>query len=453
MKQLIISSMLLFATQWVIGQNIDKLPKINKIVTNDQTSVMIEADQGDARITYDGGDGSKPYRVKEGVLYIDGPNSVSVGVSNLNQLEANDASTVVVSGGMSKGFEAIGKDAATINISGNLDKVVVQSNDASTINLTGSCSSLNVVSNDASSVNAGDMKAEYVVAKSYDVASVTVNGKKNIDTQINDQSNIEILKEAITEMDDSMSITEREIEIENDGDVYMDEGDLQFGKDMEKWSKKKLKWRPDQRVWSGIELSMVGLTDELFGFDVAEADKLWKIEQPSLSIHLNLFEEKFKLGTEYVKFVTGLGFQWDILRLKEDVNLVNTKDNVTAVLSGFDGELEKNTLVLGQIQVPLLLNFNTNPGKKRNFHIDAGVVVGYRFKQRQKQEISTTYKVDIESKVKSQFHQNPFDFSGTVRLGVGSWSVFGMYDLATLYKKNEGPQFNVWNIGVTVIPF
>ena len=455
MKQLIISSMLMFVMQWAIGQqSIDKLPKINKVVANDQSTVNISGDNGEASISYDKGEG-KPYRVKEGVLYIDGASSVELTISNLSQIEANDASSVNIGGGMSKGFEAIGKDASTLNIEGNLDKVVVQGHDAATVNLSGSCSSLNVTSNDASSVNAGGMKADYVVAKSYDASSVTVNGQKNIDTQINDQSNIEILKGANAEGDEGIAITENEVEIEGDaeGDVYVDEGDLQFGKDMEKWSKKKLKWRPDQRVWSGIELSMVGFSDKFGSFDVADKDKLWRVEQPSLSLHLNLFEDKFKLGTEYVKFVTGFGFQWDVIRLQEDVNLVNTKDSVLIMPSLFAGELKKNTLVLGQIQIPLLLNFNTSPGRKRNFHIDAGVVVGYRFKQRQKQEISTTYKVDSESKVKSQFHQNPFDFTGTVRLGIGSWSVFGMYDLATLYKKNEGPQFNVWNIGVTVIPF
>ena len=452
MKQLIISSMLLFVMQWGIGQqNIDKLPKINKVVSNDQSTVNISSDNGEASITYDKTDG-KPYRVKEGVLYIDGVNSVSINLSNLNQVESNDASSMNLSGGMSKGFEAVANDASMLNIDGDLDKVVAQSNDAATINLSGSCSSLNVTSNDAASINAGGMKSAYVVAKSYDVSNVTVYGQKNIDTQINDQSNIEILKEANENAEEGMEITENEVEIENEGDVYMEEGDLQFGKDMEKWGKKKLKWRPDQRVWSGIELSMVGFSDKFGSFSVADADKLWKIEQPSLSIHLNLVEDKFKLGTEYIKLVTGVGFQWDILRLKEDINLINTRDSVTAVLSTF-GELEKNTLVLGQLTIPCLLNFNTKPGSKKNFHIDAGIVMGIRFKQRQKQEISTSYKVDSESKVKSQFHQNPIDFTGTVRLGIGSWSVFGMYDLATLYKKNEGPQLNVWNVGVTIVPF
>ncbi len=445
--------MLLFAMQCAFGQeNIDKLPRINKIVVNDGTIVSISNDNGEPSITYTD-QGPKPYRVKEGVLFLDGANTIGVTVSNLSQLEVNDASMVTVVGGTAKGFEIVTNDASVTAVDCNLDKVVVVSNDGSTISLSGSCTSLNISSNDASVVSAGDMRAEYVVAKSYDASSVIVNGVRNIDTQINDNSNIEILKEANENMMDSVRIIEREIEIENEEDEYMEEGDLNFGKDMEKWRKKKLKWRPDQRVWSGIELSLVGLSDKVFEFGVSEEDKLWKVDQPSISLHLNLFEHKFKLGTEHLKFVSGFGLQWDFLRLKEDVGLLNTKDNVQAYLIAGNQELKKNTLVLAQMQIPLLLNINTNPGSKRNFHIDGGVIVGYRFAQHLNQEYDLAYKTEVENNVKSQFHQNPFDFSATVRLGIGSWSVFGMYDLGTLYKKDEGPGFKVWNVGLTIIPF
>lgn len=447
--------MLVFVMQFAFGQqNIDKLSRINKIVVNDRSSVTISADNGEPSISYEE-QGSKPYRVKEGVLFLDGASSIEVTVSNLSQLEVNDAATVAVNGGTAKGFEVVTNDASTTNVDCNLDKVVVVTNDASTISLTGSCNSLNITSNDASMVSAGEMRAEYAVAKSYDASSIIVNGVKNIDTQINDMSNIEILKEANDDMEDSTRIIQREIEIdtEDNEDVYVEEGDLNFGKDMDKWSKKKLKWRPDQRVWSGIELSMVGLSDKAFDFGVSEDDELWKIEQPSVSLHINIFEHKFKLGTEHLKFVSGFGLQWDFLRFKQDISLLNTKDSVQAVLISGNQEIKKNTLVLAQMQIPLLLNINTNPGSKRNFHIDGGVVVGYRFAQRLNQEFDQPYKTDVETKVKSQFHQNPFDFSATVRLGVGSWSVFGMYDLGSLYKKDEGPGFKVWNVGLTIIPF
>jgi len=200
-------------------------------------------------------------------------------------------------------------------------------------------------------------------------------------------------------------------------------------------------------------MSVTGLSNDLFDFQPNELHEQWAIEQPSVSFHINILEHKFRLGTDYVKFLSGLGMQWDVLRLKKDVTLQNSRDKIQLVDSQYGTDLKKNNLILGQIQIPLLLNFNTKPGSKYNFHIDGGVVVGYRFKQVQKQEIVVDYKTSIDQNIKSQFHQNPFDFSATLRLGVGEWSVFGMYDLTSLYKKNEGPQLKVWNIGVTIIPF
>jgi len=160
MKQLFISTMLMLVMQLAYGQdNTDKLSRITKIVTNDQSTVTIDSDNGEASISYSQETG-KPYRVKEGVLFIDGANEVRITTSNLSQLETNDASTAVVNGGLSNGFEVIGNDASSVAIYGSLNKVVVQSNDASSISLSGTCSSLNVVANDASTVQAGDMKAE-----------------------------------------------------------------------------------------------------------------------------------------------------------------------------------------------------------------------------------------------------------------------------------------------------
>ncbi|MCO6461660.1 MAG: outer membrane beta-barrel protein [Saprospiraceae bacterium] len=422
------------------------LPRINKIVASDNSIVKIKQDDGTSSMELKSGNKSN-YEIEDGVLSFEGIVNAVVRISNLNQIKAEDVSNITVEGGLSKGVEIVGKDASKIKVDGQLDKVVVEANDATNIKLEGKCNSLNITAHDASKVHGG-MKSDYLVAKSYDVANIQIAGDKYVDTQINDQSNIEILKAPSVEGADTISLPD----ITPPEDVYV-EGDIDMDKDVDKWNKKKLKWRPAQRVWAGFEMSVVGLSNELFEFQPNEQNPLWRLDQPSVSFHVNLLEHKFKLGTEYLKFVTGLGFQWDILRFKNDVTLVNSRDKVELLPSAFGTELKKNNLVLGQIQIPLLLNINTNPGNKYNFHIDGGVVVGYRFKQYQKQSVYTNYKTTIEQTTSSQFHQNPFDFSATVRLGIGDWSIFGMYDLASLYQKNEGPDLKSWNIGITIIPF
>lgn len=449
MKQNIFCIILILGSIYAQAQNnYTQLPRINKVVLNDNSNVTIieeNADQSGISVTSN----KKPgYRVKEGVLYIDDQSIAKIAINNLNQIEANDVSVVTLNGGFSKGLEVIANDATRVKINGNLDVVVIEANDASYITLDGKANSLNVKTNDASKVD-GSIIAKHLFAKSFDVSRIVVYGDKYVDTQVNDHSNIEILKNPSTKSTVSDSVIVEEETIRHEMDDQFDG----VGKDIEKWNKKKIKWRPNQRVWSGFEMSVTGLSNDLFDFQPNELHEQWAIEQPSVSFHINILEHKFRLGTDYVKFLSGLGMQWDVLRLKKDVTLQNSRDKIQLVDSQYGTDLKKNNLILGQIQIPLLLNFNTKPGSKYNFHIDGGVVVGYRFKQVQKQEIVVDYKTSIDQNIKSQFHQNPFDFSATLRLGVGEWSVFGMYDLTSLYKKNEGPQLKVWNIGVTIIPF
>lgn len=448
MKQAIISTILIFASIGMYAQSqFTKLPRINKVITQDNAIVtIVEETVGNSGISISSGN-KEGYRIKEGNLYIDGNISAIIAVTNLNQIEVNDVSVVTVTGGFAKGFEVISNDASRITINGTMDNVVLDANDASYVTLKGSANSLNVKANDASKVD-GDMLAKHIFAKSYDVSNITVYGDKYVDTEINDQSKIEILKNPSSVDADSSAIDIQQMD-NDDNDQDTDK----ISKEVEKWNKKKIKWRPNQRVWSGFEMSVAGHSNKVFQFQPDNQNNLWTIEQPSVAFHLNLFEHKFKLGTEYLKFLNGIGFQWDVLRLKNDVTLTNARDKVEMNYSQYGSDLKKNNLILGQIQVPLLLNINTKPGSKYNFHIDGGVVVGYRFKQVQKQEIAIDYKTDINQNIKSQFHQNPFDFSATVRLGIGEWSIFGMYDIASIYKKDEGPQLHGWNIGVTLVPF
>ncbi|MCB0603308.1 MAG: outer membrane beta-barrel protein [Saprospiraceae bacterium] len=454
MKQLVFSTLILFLSMNMYAQSNPSdganskqdLSKFSKIVVNDNAIVTIKQDDGTPGIRDNNGK-KLDLDVKNGVLNINGIKNVTIACSNVSQIEGNDVAQITVSGGLSKSVEIIGNDASKININATLENVVVEGNDATRIELSGSCKSLNIKTNDASLVE-GDMTSDYLFGKSYDVSNIKIAGSKFVDTEINDQSNIEILKDPAVPEPAPSDIIEPKVP----EDVYI-EGNVDLDENIEKWNKKKMKWWPAQRVWAGFEMSIVGLSNKFLEFQPDQNHDLWKLDQPSVSFHVNLFEHKFKLGTEYLKFVTGLGFQWDVLRFKNDVTLNNTRDKVEILPSPYGSELKKNNLVLGQIQIPLLLNINTKPQSKYNFHIDGGVVVGYRFKQFLKQSVYTNYKTTIQQTSSAQFHQNPFDVSATVRLGVGEWSVFGMYDLASLYKKNEGPQLNVWNIGVTIIPF
>lgn len=446
MKQLTFFALCLMLAFNASGQETtESLPKIMKISIQDAAKVRIVGGTEEGRITFEGS--IKPYKVRNGVLEIGNNAKVTIEIGNLNQVEMEDASKLTMEGGAGKGFELIVNDVSQANIDADLENVSVESNDASSVDIRGTAKSLHVNANDASSVRAGELKADVVIARSYDAAYIKVKAVKSIDTQINDVSRIETIRSPDPSRVDSTVIEVNDIKI-----TIEDESKKDTSYDMD-WDKKKIKWRPRSRIWAGFEMSIVGLSEEAFGFKVNARDSLWKIDQPSVSLHLNFFEHRFKLGTEYLTLLTGLGYQVDFLRLQENVNLVNSAQGVNIQRVDNIPEYKKNTLLLQQLNIPVLLNINTSPGTKKNFHIDGGVIIGYRFKQTQVQKWDESFKTEVEMKARSNYHQNQFNLAGTVRLGFNGWSVFGIYGLNDLYKKDKGPDFNVWNIGVTLIPF
>ncbi|HMT77371.1 MAG TPA: hypothetical protein PKA44_06635, partial [Saprospiraceae bacterium] len=201
MKQLIFSTLILFLSMNMYAQSNSSeganskqdLSKFSKIVVNDNAIVTIKQDDGTPGIRDNNGK-KLDFDVKNGVLNINGIKNVTIACSNVSQIEGNDVAQITVSGGLSKSVEIIGNDASKININATLENVVVEGNDATKIELAGSCKSLNIKTNDASLVE-GDMTSDYFFGKSYDVSNIKIAGSKFVDTEINDQSNIEILKD------------------------------------------------------------------------------------------------------------------------------------------------------------------------------------------------------------------------------------------------------------------
>ncbi len=105
------------------------------------------------------------------------------------------------------------------------------------------------------------------------------------------------------------------------------------------------------------------------------------------------------------------------------------------------------------INVPLLLEFNTNKKAKKSFHFAVGVIAGYRLSSRVKQiyELAgRTYK----NKVSDDYNLNPFKYGATVRIGYGKFNVFATYSLSTLFEQNAvAPQLYPFTVGVTLVHF
>ena len=428
------------------------LPDINSVKLSDNCHVnIIESEINSISFP----DGTRKYTVQNGVLSVGDNSTATIMLKDLKSLSCNDRSSADLSAGNRFNNLSIkSEDVSQVNLTGDFNIINLEAHDASSINISGTANKVDAKIRDAANIMGFALDAKYVKADAKDAGHGQFN---KLDVKITDDNgSLEVAPEmtdqdvTIMESDDTV----RDRDNSGNGDMDDNDGDND-GKVFRDWpGKNKDSWKKymkRNRVWSGLELSLGGFSNAPFKFVPDAQDNLMEAEQPSVSIHLNLVEKGFNLGTEYLRFVTGLGFQFDHYRMKNSgVLLQNTKEKLVLLDNNID--YKRNTLILNQFVIPALININTNPGKK-NFHIDGGVILGLRFKQKQLLEKTNEYQTETEIKTKSTFHQNPFNIGATARIGFNSWSIFGIYDLNQLYKSDEGPAVHTWHVGLTVVPF
>ncbi len=130
-------------------------------------------------------------------------------------------------------------------------------------------------------------------------------------------------------------------------------------------------------------------------------------------------------------------------------NVVNT------TLTAFDESLtvNKNKISTTHLVVPLEIRLRTNPNKSnKTWKLGLGVRVGYLLEAKNKykgSDIIDNTSREIFIKQKDLFNFNRLKYAGTVRIGYGSFNIFGEYSLATLLQKNKGPKIYPISVGIT----
>jgi len=107
----------------------------------------------------------------------------------------------------------------------------------------------------------------------------------------------------------------------------------------------------------------------------------------------------------------------------------------------------KNKLYASYLSVPLMINVNTRPGKKKGLSFSAGVSAGYLIGSRNKQISEERGKV----KTKGDFDLEQFRLAYVGELGLGPIRLFGSYSIRPLhgtglkqYPYSVGLRFSNW---------
>ena len=206
------------------------------------------------------------------------------------------------------------------------------------------------------------------------------------------------------------------------------------------------------KSWAGFDFGINGYLNPQNSTKMPEGYDFLEVNyRRSFSFGLNIFEKDIPVFSDYVKLATGLGVEWNNYVFNNNTRLVDNPDTIF----GYNDSLvkfDKSKLGLIYLNLPILLQFNTNADPKKAFHISAGMIISYNI------QAKTTLEYDLNKnshtdKNYGDFHVNPLRYGLTARVGYGNFKIFADYNLSSLFVKDEGPELYPFTVGICVIPF
>ena len=226
--------------------------------------------------------------------------------------------------------------------------------------------------------------------------------------------------------------------------------------------------------WAGIDFGWNGYLTRNFDMNFPQNESFMNLNTArSLMINLNPLELNVNIAKQKFGFTTGLGFTLNNYYFSNSYTWIGDSTTLkaynTVTDKGRDVEMKVNKLFVSYITLPLLLEYQTNPGHRiSSFHITAGVIGGIRLQSYQKQHLDqykeTFYLEDAngtqvasfyadEKKIRNhnQYFLNPFKLDATMRIGWSYLNLFATYSLTPMFQKNKGPEVYPFSIGITLL--
>lgn len=359
--------------------------------------------------------------------------------------------------------------AAKVTLEGHANTHITEVSGASNLNAVGLITNITrakvsgaakakVTANDKiDSDVSGAGKLEY-----FDGTSMVSVGKEgqfsiHIDEDF-DIEDVEYIDVQSNDNNDSVRIRVGNVEIEvYDGEqtrVKVGPGKLEVSEEGKVDFKKEPKRPRFDGHWAGFNLGINGYLTPDYKLEVpSEYDFLDLRYEKSINVHINIFEQNFNLISNKIGLVTGLGIEWNNYRFSNQVKLDHTSDKIARVeMPVNDKEYTKSKLNVRYLNVPLILEFQTNPKSNVNsFHIGAGIVGGVRIGSHSKNVYENGKRQ--KEKVRDDFHLNPLKADATVRIGWGKLNLYGNYSLLTLFREDKGPELYPFSVGITLLSF
>jgi hypothetical protein len=430
-----------------------------KLTQGTETSVSVETGILDKKLITE---------VKDNVLYIKGRSGddLVITFTKLNKLELLSMCDV-------KSTNQIISDKLEVNLKGaasdidldvNVKELVTTIEGAGDIKYKGTADSHSIVVKGAGDVNAYGLETKTTNVEIDGAGDAKLNATQNLTGTINGAGDITYLTEPTVKDIKVNGVGSYGLKSagKTDASDVMDTTRFNIGNkkvlivgeenDSTKHKSHKNKFNI---YWAGLGLGVNGYmninneTKTPVGYDFLDLDY-----GKSLNVSINFWEQKIPIWKRHINLVTGMG--WDISNYRftnDHYKLISDSIPISAV---YDSSVtfKKNKLTASYLNVPLLLQFDTNPFGKHNktVHVSAGIVGSYRIGSHTKQ----VYEVDgveFKPKTRDNFNLNTWRYSAMVRLGVGKIDIYASYAMNGLFKKDQGPQVYPFTVGITLASF
>jgi hypothetical protein len=164
----------------------------------------------------------------------------------------------------------------------------------------------------------------------------------------------------------------------------------------------------------------------------------------SINVNVWFFIQRVNLIKHVVNLKYGLGVEMNNYSFEKSIRY-NTEPVTNITIDNF--KYRKNKLAADYLTVPVMLDFNFAPKRKKGYGFSAGVSAGYMYAARQKMKSEQNGK----EKLRSDFNLEPWKLSAIGELNLGAVRLYGSYALNNLHKNgleqtpyNFGIRFSSW---------
>jgi Outer membrane protein beta-barrel domain len=160
----------------------------------------------------------------------------------------------------------------------------------------------------------------------------------------------------------------------------------------------------------------------------------------SVNVNIWFFMQRLNLVKHVVNLKYGLGLELNNYHF-DDKRIRFHEDPTFITLDSAYGHLKKNKLAADYITIPMMLNFNLTPNRRKAFGFSAGISAGYLYSSRQKIK-----GLDDKSKLKDDFNLRDWKISYVGELNLGPVKLYGSYATKSMWEKglNQKP----YNVGI-----